>query len=375
MTSRSTRRVLASVVAATLAACAAPAAPPPAASPVPTAAPAPARPAPAPVTSPVPVERERWLGMTLEPVSEGLARQANLARAEGLYVRAVERDGPAARAGVRGGDVLLLAGDAYLATPEVLAEVIARVPLGGMIEVALRRQGELVSVRLPVEAAPGGRLIGVIEPPTPLLLHLAAENGALWAYGTVPGGTDRGIIPVPVPGRAFPPIGPRRIASAVAERVIAVDADRVYLGWAGSELYIDVYEIGSGGVSRLPVRGAESLANRCRAAGLARVGGELWLACRRAEGPAVARIDLASGQARVEPLPATYFGGLAFDGRAVLWLCCRDASGRLALARTELGSGASRVFPLTEPVVSVAADARAVYLLGPRGIMQHAPWQ
>jgi hypothetical protein len=170
-------------------------------------------------------------------------------------------------------------------------------------------------------------------------------------------------------------IGPRPVASAIAERVIAADAERVYLGWAGSELYIDVYEIASGGVSRLPVRGAEGLANRCRAAGLARVGGELWMACRRPEGPAVARIDLASGQARIEPLPQTYDGGLAFDGRAILWLCCRDASGRHSLARTDLVSGASQVFALPEPVISVAADSRAVYLLGPGAIYQHAPWQ
>jgi hypothetical protein len=320
------------------------------------------------------VERERWLGLAVEPVTEQLALQANLQRVEGLYVRGVEPDGPAARAGIRTGDVLLLAADAYLATPDTLAAVAARAPLGSTVELALRRRGELVSVRLPIEAAPGGRLLAVFRLPAPLL-HLAADEGALWAYGTVPGGADRGIVPVPLPGRPFPPIGPRPVASAIAERVIAADAERVYLGWAGSELNIDVYEIASGGVSRLPVRGAEALANRCRAAGLARVGGELWMACRRPEGPAVARIDLASGQARIEPLPATYAGGLAFDGRAILWLCCRDASGRQSLARTDLASGASQVFALPEPVISVAADSRAVYLLGPGAIFQHAPWQ
>lgn len=371
MRGRAVRLAVIGVSMTGLVACAAPA-PPPVQPAPPTAA---APPAPVPAPSPAAAERERWLGMTVEPVTEGLARQANLPRAEGLYVRGVERDGPAARAGVREGDVLLLAGEVYVGTPEMLASVLARAALGSSVEVALRRRGDLVSLRLPVEAAPGGRLIGVIRLPTPHLLHLAADNGALWAYGTVPGGTDRGIVPVPVPGRPLPPIGPRAVASAIAERVIAVDAERVYLGWAGSEVYVDVYEIASGGVSRLPVRGAESLANRCRAAGLARVGGELWMACRRPEGPAVARIDLASGQARVEPLPPTYVGGLAFDGRAVLWLCCRDASGRVALMRTDLGSGANQVFPLAEPVVSVAADSGTVYLLGPGGISQHAPWQ
>ncbi|MGH7318642.1 MAG: PDZ domain-containing protein [Candidatus Rokuibacteriota bacterium] len=308
-------------------------------------------------------------------MTEALARSANLPRIEGVYVRRVESGSPGARAGIQTGDVLLLAAGTYLSTSDALSRVLAGAPLGSSAELALRRGGELLTARLPVESSPAGRLMAVIRLPAPGLLHLAADGAALWAYGPVPGGTDRGIIPVPLPGGppvAFPP---RAVASSGAERVIAADGERVYLGWAGSELYIDVYELGSGRVSRLAVRGAESLANRCRPQGLTRVGPELWLACQRTEGPAVARIDLASGQTRIDPLPPTYVAGLAFDGEAVLWLCCADASGRASLSRTELASGATRVFPLPRPVTSLAADLRAVYLLGPGGILQHAPWR
>ncbi len=355
------------LVGLVLGACAS-APPPPAAGPVP---------APRPVTVEAPPgapDSERWTGIVAEPVTETLAAAVNLSRVEGLYVRQVEPGGPGQRAGVRQGDVLLLAGGAYLAAPEVLAGVLAGAPLGSSVELAIRRGGELVGLRLPVESSPGGRLMVVIQPPVPGLLNIAADGSVLYAYGPVPGGADRGIVPLQLPGGALPPVGPRAVASPGAERVIAADGERIYLGWAGSEIYVDYYEIQSGRVGRLPVRGAESLANRCRPQGLARVGRELWMACQRPEGPAVVRVDLASGEARVEPLPATYAGGLAFDGEAVWWLCCA-AGGRPSLSRTELASGAVKVFPLPEHAVSVAADRRAVYLLGRNAIFQHKPWR
>lgn len=367
--------VLALVAGAMLAACAAQPAPAPAAAPasLPSTRPLTLRPG-ASLRPPVDTG-ERWSGLAVETVTEALARSLNLGRAEGLFVRAVEGGSPGSRAGIMPGDVLLLAGGAYLGSPEVLTRGLAGTALGASLELAVRRGGELLSARLPAEAFPVGRLMAVIRPPSPSLLHLATDGSVVWAYGAVPGSADRGIVPVPVPGRPVPLMGPRAVASPNAERVIAADGERIYLGWAGSELNIDVYEVRTGRVGRVPVRGAESLANRCRPQGIARVDGEIWLVCERPEGPAVARIDLASGQAQVEALPPTYRTGLAFDGEAVLWLCCRDAAGRLSLSRTELASGVAKVFPLSEPVVSVAADPRAVFLLGATAIYQHAPFR
>src|SRR5262249_18919155 len=153
----------------------------------------------------------------------------------------------------------------------------------------------------PVETSPGGRLMLIIRPPVAGLLHIAGDGTVLYGYGPVPGGADRGIVPLQLPGGPLPPIAPRAVANPGAERVIAVDGQRVYLGWAGSEISLDYYELESGRVGRLPVTGAESVAKRCRPQGLARVGAELWMACQRPEGPAVVRVDIASGAARVEP--------------------------------------------------------------------------
>jgi len=218
-----------------LVACAAPPAPAPSAAP-------PARPpAPRPVATPRPADTgERWSGLAVETVTEALAQSLNLPRAEGLFVRAVEAGSPGAQAGIQAGDVLMLAGGAYLSDAEVLALVLGGTPLGASVEVAVRRGGGLVAVRLPVAGFPAGRLMAVIRPPSPALLHLAADGTGLWAYGAVPGRADRGIVPVPVPGRPAPTVGSRPVASPIAERVIAADGERVYLGGAGWELNIDV---------------------------------------------------------------------------------------------------------------------------------------
>jgi len=58
----------------------------------------------------------------------------------------------------------------------------------------------------------------------------------------------------------------------------------------------------------------------------------------------------------------------------VLWLCCA-AGGPLSLSRTSLATGVTKVFPLPEPALSVAADRQSVYLLTPAGIFQHKPWR
>jgi hypothetical protein len=362
-------RFLASLLLLAAAGCATAPAAPPAATPSPPAAPPPVAARPT-----APPDTERWTGLLLEPVTEALAASASLPRVEGLYVRQVEPGSPGQRAGIRPGDIVLLAGTAYLATPDALPRVLAGAPLGSTVELAVRRGGDLVPVRLPVETSPGGRLMVVIRPPGRELQHIAADGAVLYGFGAVPGTEDRGIVPVQLPGGPLPPIAPRAVANPGAERVIAADGERVYLGWAASEIYLDFYEVASGRVGRLPVLGAESLANRCRAQGLTRVGGELWMACRGPAAAVMVRVDLASGQARIEPLPATYAGGLAFDGEAVWWLCCA-AGGRVSVSRTDVATGAAKVFPVPERALSLAADRGAVYILAPEGIFQHKPWR
>ena len=71
--------------------------------------------------------RRPQLGVAVAPpqVTRKLRRSVGLPEVDGLLVRHVDDDSPAARAGVLVGDVLVRSGDTVLDAPEVLLEVIA----------------------------------------------------------------------------------------------------------------------------------------------------------------------------------------------------------------------------------------------------------
>jgi TolB-like protein len=293
---------------------------------------------------------ERWLGLALEGTPRG------------LRVLAVEHRSPAARAEVQAGDVLVRVGERAIPTVETLLRVLEAVRVGLSVPLELERGGRVITVPVLAEDLPAVRVSPAYELRD--VIDIASDGASLWGWGTTPAWRgDRGFLPVLLPGRPVPTYGGRPIGGPITDRVLAVDADRVYLGWAISELYVDAYEHGGGRISRLPVRGAERLANRCRARGLTRVDDELWMACHTPDGPMLARIRLDSGQTSLETLPATYWSGLAHDGEAMLWLCCPRA-GRVSLARTDLASGITRTFPLPGVMQRVAADPQGTYLLG-----------
>jgi hypothetical protein len=253
-------------------------------------------------------------------------------------------------------------GNRPTSSADILLRALEEVRVGLTVPLVLERGGQALTVPLLAEDIPTAR----VTPAFTLqeVVDIASDGGGLWAYGSTPDWRgDLGFMPMLVPSRPVPARGARRIGGPATERVLAADADSIYLGWAASELYLDVYEHGFGRVSRLQVRGAERLANRCRPRGLTRVEDELWMACQTPEGPMLARVLLASGQASVEPLPATYWSGLAYDGEGVLWLCCQRG-GHVSLARTDLASGITRTFPLPGVMQRVAADPQGTYLLG-----------
>lgn len=70
--------------------------------------------------------RRRRIGVAIAPgqVARGLRRAVGLPEVDGLLVRGVEEDGPADRAGIEEGDLLIAAGERELRTFDDLAEVL-----------------------------------------------------------------------------------------------------------------------------------------------------------------------------------------------------------------------------------------------------------
>jgi len=88
------------------------------------------------------------LGLGLAPrhVARRLRRSVGLPERDGLLVRTVAEGGPAARAGLRQGDLLVAAGDRELAAPDDLYDVLDGVEAGQQLPLTVVRGVEELAV-------------------------------------------------------------------------------------------------------------------------------------------------------------------------------------------------------------------------------------
>lgn len=82
-----------------------------------------------------------WLGVSAEPLSPALARQAGVTDGRGVRIADLDRNGPAFRGGVRVGDVVVAVNGETIDTPRALAKTVATQPPGSAARVTVLRQG------------------------------------------------------------------------------------------------------------------------------------------------------------------------------------------------------------------------------------------
>jgi S1-C subfamily serine protease len=95
-----------------------------------------------------------WLGLEIQDVSADLVATLGLDRAEGVVVTGVLRDGPAHRAGVEPGDVLLGIGGRPMRDRRAVLEAISGARPGTATQLTLLRQGRPLSVEAQVAQRP-----------------------------------------------------------------------------------------------------------------------------------------------------------------------------------------------------------------------------
>lgn len=97
----------------------------------------------------------RHLGVGLAPphVAAKLRRSVGLPERDGLLVRLVQEGGPAARAGVREGDLLVAAGSRDLTSVDDLHDALDEVPEGEALALCLVRGTEEIDVRVAFDIA------------------------------------------------------------------------------------------------------------------------------------------------------------------------------------------------------------------------------
>jgi S1-C subfamily serine protease len=111
-------------------------------------------PQPAPAESTSPYTRRGWLGVALQPIIVPDQLIARVGQAKGRLVVNITTGGPADRAGLRVGDVLLSLNGTSVGGELGLRNYLADEPIGSKIEVRLLRDGRLVSAYLVVAAQP-----------------------------------------------------------------------------------------------------------------------------------------------------------------------------------------------------------------------------
>jgi serine protease Do len=93
-------------------------------------------------------ERPRKLGLEYQEIREQLARYFKLPGDHGLLVTSVDPSGPAEKAGIRAGDVLVSVGGAKVDGAEELNSAVRKVEPGQEVAITVLRDGKHVEVKL-----------------------------------------------------------------------------------------------------------------------------------------------------------------------------------------------------------------------------------
>jgi Do/DeqQ family serine protease len=95
-----------------------------------------------------------WLGAKLQAVTPEIADSLGLKRPTGALVANVTQDGPAARAGIKTGDIIVSVDGTAIEDPSAFNYRFATKPLGGSAQLGLLRQGRDMTVAIALQSLP-----------------------------------------------------------------------------------------------------------------------------------------------------------------------------------------------------------------------------
>ena len=97
-----------------------------------------------------------FLGVATTAITPEVQRQLNLDRSTGAAIVRVTKDGPADRAGLRQGDVIIQVGDTKVTSPETLLLALRRTQPGQTVPVTYVRDGEQRVAKVKLADRPNG---------------------------------------------------------------------------------------------------------------------------------------------------------------------------------------------------------------------------
>lgn len=94
-----------------------------------------------------------YMGVTIQPVTEELAHSFGLKQARGALVNDILKGGPAQKAGMRQGDVIIALNDADVKDPSHLQRLVAEAGTGKAVKVKVFRDGKEVELSMTLTSA------------------------------------------------------------------------------------------------------------------------------------------------------------------------------------------------------------------------------
>ena len=94
--------------------------------------------------------RRGWLGVKIQTVTEDIAETLSLPENTGALVAAVTPDGPASKAGLEAGDVILKFDGKEVTSMRGLPKIVAQAPIGKAVDVELLRKGQKQNTQVTV---------------------------------------------------------------------------------------------------------------------------------------------------------------------------------------------------------------------------------
>jgi serine protease Do len=91
-----------------------------------------------------------WMGISLQDISFDKVKSLRLDSPKGAYVVDVVKEGPAAKAGVKPGDVILSLDGKTISDSGVLRNLVAGTPVGRTVKLGIVRDGKKITIDLQV---------------------------------------------------------------------------------------------------------------------------------------------------------------------------------------------------------------------------------
>ncbi len=95
--------------------------------------------------------RRGWIGVSIQSVSEEIAESLGMTGSKGALVSSVAPDGPAAKAGLKTGDVVVTFDGQDVTEMRVLPRIVAQTPIGKTVDVGVMRNGKLETFKIVID--------------------------------------------------------------------------------------------------------------------------------------------------------------------------------------------------------------------------------